>query len=103
MLQEGDDKPGVMEQLRMEVCECASLYALKYEEEFAPHASAFVAAVWHLLLDTTHAAKYDAVSINATPAACDAVNLYMYKYDAVTTNLLTALYDAFNINMTQKL
>lgn len=63
LLQDGDDKPGVMEQLRVEVCECASLYALKYEEEFAPHAPAFVAAVWRLLLNTTHAPKYDAVSI----------------------------------------
>lgn len=52
-----------MEQLRTEVCECAALYALKYEEEFAPHAPAFVTAVWTVLLATGPQPKYDAVSI----------------------------------------
>ncbi|KAI5639206.1 cse1 domain-containing protein [Phthorimaea operculella] len=54
------DAPGVMEQLRTEVCECASLYALKYEEEFAPHAPAFVTSVWTVLLSTGAQTKYDA-------------------------------------------
>ncbi|XP_013137862.1 PREDICTED: exportin-2 [Papilio polytes] len=60
-----DDKPGVMEQLRTEVCECAALYALKYEEEFHPHAPGFVTAVWTVLLATGPHAKYDALVSNA--------------------------------------
>ncbi|XP_075985331.1 chromosome segregation 1 [Anticarsia gemmatalis] len=60
-----DDKPGVLEQLRTEVCECAALYALKYEEEFAPHAPAFVTAVWTVLLSTGPQPKYDALVSNA--------------------------------------
>ncbi|XP_045540379.1 exportin-2 [Papilio machaon] len=60
-----DDKPGVMEQLRTEVCECAALYALKYEEEFHPHAPGFVTAVWTVLLATGPQAKYDALVSNA--------------------------------------
>lgn len=58
-----EDKPGVMEQLRTEVCECAALYALKYEEEFGPHAPSFVTAVWTVLLATGPQAKYDAVYV----------------------------------------
>lgn len=60
-----EEKGGVMEQLRTEVCECASLYALKYEEEFAPHAPAFVTAVWTVLLSTGPQPKYDALVSNA--------------------------------------
>ncbi|XP_026728372.1 exportin-2 [Trichoplusia ni] len=59
------DVPGVLEQLRSEVCECAALYALKYEEEFAPHAPAFVSAVWGLLLTTGPGARHDALVSNA--------------------------------------
>ncbi|XP_050552238.1 LOW QUALITY PROTEIN: exportin-2 [Spodoptera frugiperda] len=60
-----DETPGVMEQLRTEICECAALYALKYEEEFAPHAPAFVTCVWTVLLATGPQAKYDALVSNA--------------------------------------
>ncbi|XP_052743189.1 exportin-2 [Bicyclus anynana] len=62
---DSDDKPGVLEQLRTEVCECAALYALKYEEEFAPHAPAFVSAAWHVLLGTGAMPKYDSLASNA--------------------------------------
>ncbi|XP_068624899.1 exportin-2 [Battus philenor] len=60
-----EDKPGIMEQLRTEVCECAALYALKYEEEFEPHAPSFVTAVWTVLLATGPQTKYDALVSNA--------------------------------------
>ncbi|KAF9794424.1 hypothetical protein SFRURICE_009680 [Spodoptera frugiperda] len=65
LLQDDDETPGVMEQLRTEICECAALYALKYEEEFAPHAPAFVTCVWTVLLATGPQAKYDALVSNA--------------------------------------
>ncbi|XP_059055862.1 exportin-2 [Achroia grisella] len=60
-----DENPGVLEQLRTEVCECAALYALKYEEEFGPHAQSFVTAVWTVLLSTGPQPKYDALVSNA--------------------------------------
>ncbi|XP_026750496.2 exportin-2 [Galleria mellonella] len=60
-----DENPGVLEQLRTEVCECAALYALKYEEEFGPHAPSFVTAVWTVLLATGPQPKYDALVSNA--------------------------------------
>lgn len=60
-----DDNPGLMERLRTEICECVSLYALKYEEEFLPYSSGFVTAVWNILLATTQKAKYDMLVSNA--------------------------------------
>ncbi|CAG9793023.1 unnamed protein product [Diatraea saccharalis] len=60
-----EDKPGVLEQLRKEVCECASLYALKYEPEFVPYAPGFVTAVWTVLLSTNTQPRYDALVSNA--------------------------------------
>lgn len=61
-LQDDNDKPGVMEDLRTEVCNCAALYALKYEEEFSPYAPSFVTAVWNVLLSTNSKVRFDAVS-----------------------------------------
>ncbi|KAJ0171405.1 hypothetical protein K1T71_012955 [Dendrolimus kikuchii] len=60
-----DESPGVMEELRTEVCECASLYALRYEEEFSAHAPNFVTAVWTVLLTTGPQTRYDALVSNA--------------------------------------
>ncbi|CAB3229559.1 unnamed protein product [Arctia plantaginis] len=74
-----DDNPGVMEQLRTEVCECAALYALKYEEEFAPHAPAFVTAVWTVLLATGPQPKYDALVSNALTFLAKVAEKNCYK------------------------
>ncbi|CAG9563548.1 unnamed protein product [Danaus chrysippus] len=63
-----DDKPGVIECLHIEVWECASLYALKYAEEFAPHTPGFVAAVLHVLLLAGPKEKYDALEFLAKVA-----------------------------------
>ncbi|OWR48872.1 exportin-2 [Danaus plexippus] len=74
-----DDKPGVIECLRTEVCECASLYALKYEEEFAPHAPGFVTAVWHVLLHTGAKEKYDSLVSNALTFLAKVAEKNSYK------------------------
>ncbi|KAI8432628.1 hypothetical protein MSG28_013614 [Choristoneura fumiferana] len=77
--EEGDEIPGVMEELRTEVCECVSLYALKYEEEFAPHAPAFVTAVWGVLLATGPAPKFDALVSNALTFLAKVAEKNSYK------------------------
>ncbi|CAG9570956.1 unnamed protein product [Danaus chrysippus] len=79
LVDDEDDKPGVIECLRTEVCECASLYALKYEEEFAPHAPGFVTAVWHVLLHTGPKEKYDAVMSNALTFLAKVAEKNSYK------------------------
>ncbi|GBP69393.1 Exportin-2 [Eumeta japonica] len=63
--QEDDEVPGVMEQLKTEICECATMYAQKYDEEFAPHAPGFATAIWTLLLSTGLEPKYDLLVSNA--------------------------------------
>ncbi|XP_045505161.1 exportin-2 [Colias croceus] len=74
-----EDKPGVMEQLRTEICECAALYALKYEEEFGPHAPSFVTAVWNVLLSTGPQTKYDALVSNALTFLAKVAEKNSYK------------------------
>ncbi|CAK1543500.1 unnamed protein product [Leptosia nina] len=74
-----EDKPGVMEQLRTEVCECAALYALKYEEEFGPYAPGFVTAVWNVLLSTGPQTKYDALVSNALTFLAKVAEKNAYK------------------------
>lgn len=38
--------------LKSDICQAVSLYAQKYEEEFAPYLPSFVEAIWVLLLET---------------------------------------------------
>ncbi|KAL4708636.1 hypothetical protein ACJJTC_008162 [Scirpophaga incertulas] len=73
------EQPGVLEQLRTEVCECAALYALKYEEEFAPHASSFVVAVWTVLLSTNAEQRYDSLVSNALTFLAKVAEKNCYK------------------------
>lgn len=40
-----DDEPGVLEELRSQICDNIGLYAHKYEEEFQPYMQEFVTAV----------------------------------------------------------
>ncbi|XP_026320326.1 exportin-2 isoform X2 [Hyposmocoma kahamanoa] len=80
-LESNDDEetPGVMEQLRTEVCECAALYALKYEEEFGPHAPGFVTAVWTVLLSTGPQIRYDSLVANALTFLAKVAEKNSYK------------------------
>ncbi|XP_050356310.1 exportin-2 [Nymphalis io] len=73
------DKPGVMEELRTEICNCAALYALKYEEEFSPYAPAFVTAVWNVLLNTDSKLRFDALVSNALTFLAKVAEKNSYK------------------------
>ncbi|CAG9124701.1 unnamed protein product [Plutella xylostella] len=74
-----DEKPGVLEQLRTEICECCALYALKYEEEFTAHAPPFVTAAWGVLLATTPQTKYDALVSNGLNFLAKIAEKNIYK------------------------
>lgn len=54
-----DEEVGVVEQLKAQVCEVASLYASKYSEEFQTYLPQFVENVWLLLKTTGPQVKYD--------------------------------------------
>lgn len=49
--------------MREAAVESAGLYALKYSEEFLPHAPGFVTAAWGALVDAGPQPKYDAVRL----------------------------------------
>lgn len=57
------EEPGLMEQVKSEICDNVTLYAQKYEEEFAPSLPTFVNDIWQLLINTGVEVKYDMVRI----------------------------------------
>ncbi|CAL8104219.1 unnamed protein product [Calicophoron daubneyi] len=66
---DGDSLSGggsvLVEQVKSQVCDNASLYTSKYEEEFAPYLPGFVTDVWEMLMNTGGQAKYDMLIGNA--------------------------------------
>ncbi|XP_044735221.1 exportin-2 isoform X2 [Chrysoperla carnea] len=60
-----DEEPGLIEQLRSQVCDNVTLYASKYDEEFQPFLPQFVTDVWELLYTTGPQPKYDMLVSNA--------------------------------------
>uniref|UniRef100_T1HSJ8 Importin N-terminal domain-containing protein n=1 Tax=Rhodnius prolixus TaxID=13249 RepID=T1HSJ8_RHOPR len=62
---DNDHKPGLMEQLRSQICFNLGLYAQKYDEEFRPFLPDFVTDIWNLLVSTGLEAKYDLLVSNA--------------------------------------
>ncbi|XP_057340091.1 exportin-2 [Microplitis mediator] len=60
-----DDEPGVIEQLKSQVCDNIVLYAQKYDEEFQKYVPQFLDAIWKLLNTTGQQAKNDTVISNS--------------------------------------
>ncbi|KAK7791230.1 hypothetical protein R5R35_001387 [Gryllus longicercus] len=60
-----DEEPGLLEQLKSQLCDNVALYAQKYDEEFQPYLPQFVTAVWNLLVSTGLQPKYDLLVSNA--------------------------------------
>lgn len=65
LLKTNDDDPGLLEQLKSQICENIGLYAQKYDEEFSEYLPGFVTAVWSLLTTTGQHVKYDLLVSNA--------------------------------------
>jgi len=53
------DQPGLLEQVKGEICECFALYTDKYQEEFSPFLLPCVNAVWTLLVNLDQQEKND--------------------------------------------
>lgn len=51
----------MIEQLKTQICDNLTLYAQKYDEEFASSVPIFVNDVWQLLINTGVEVKYDLV------------------------------------------
>ncbi|XP_043276599.1 exportin-2 [Venturia canescens] len=60
-----EEEPGIIEQLKSQVCDNIVLYAQKYDEEFQKYVPQFLEAIWALLNGTGQQAKFDALVSNA--------------------------------------
>jgi len=56
------EEPGLLEQVKAQICENITMYAQKYDEEFSSHLPGFVTTVWNLLINTGSHVKYDQVN-----------------------------------------
>ena len=74
-----DDEPGVLEELKSQICDNIGLYAHKYEEEFQPYMQQFVTAVWNLLLATGPQTKFDLLVSNAIQFLASVADRPHYK------------------------
>ena len=63
LLEAGDDKPGPVEKLITSVAKIATLYAMRYEEEFIMLGD-FVEAAWSVLANISRKPKDDAIAGN---------------------------------------
>ncbi|KAG9510537.1 Exportin-2, partial [Fragariocoptes setiger] len=62
---DSDEEPGLLEQLKSQICEIASIYVQRYSGEFQDYIPKFAEAVWKLLVSTGQETKYDILVSNA--------------------------------------
>lgn len=86
-----DDEPGMLEELRSQICDNIGLYAHKYEEEFQPYMEQFVTAVWNLLLTTGTATKFDLLVSNAIQFLASVADRPHYKALFENENVLSSI------------
>lgn len=86
-----DDEPGVLEELRSQICDNIGLYAHKYEDEFQPFMQQFVTAVWNLLLATGLNTKYDLLVSNAIQFLASVADRPHYKHLFEDENVLSSI------------
>lgn len=60
-----DDEPGLVEQCKAEICSLLSLFAQKYDDDFAQYLPNFVQSTWALLVTVDLRVKYDNLVSNA--------------------------------------
>ena len=71
--------PGPIERLQANIIENLSLYASKYEEEFAPYLGKFTQLIWQMLLSVPSQPKYDALATNGILFLTSVCNKEMNK------------------------
>ncbi|CAB4062461.1 CSE1 [Lepeophtheirus salmonis] len=86
-----DEEPGVLEELKSQICDNIGLYAHKYEEEFSPYMNQFVTAVWNLLLSSGLQVKYDGLVSNAIQFMASVADRQQYKSLFEDKNILGSI------------
>lgn len=79
LVSNSEEEAGVLEDLKGRICDNISLYAEKYDEEFAALLPTFVKAVWELLTSTGSQLKYDTLVSNALRFLSTVANKPQYK------------------------
>lgn len=54
-----DEEAGVLELIKSQICEVASMFAQKYDEDFSAYLPSFVQSIWNLLVTTDSRPKHD--------------------------------------------
>ncbi|CAF0997607.1 unnamed protein product [Adineta ricciae] len=58
-LRSNNNDPGVLDQIKTEICRCIALYADNYSDEFKPYVQQFALSVWSLLTRLDLSPSYD--------------------------------------------
>ncbi|PSN33093.1 Exportin-2 [Blattella germanica] len=86
-----EEEPGLLEQLKSQVCDNIALYAQKYDEEFQPYLPSFVTSVWNLLVTTGLEPKYDMLVSNALQFLATVADRSHYRYLFEDVNVLSSI------------
>lgn len=88
---EDKEEPGLIEQLKTQICDNLTLYAQKYDEEFTSSVPIFVNDVWQLLINTGVEVKYDLLVSNAIKFLASVAERTSYKALFETEGTLSSL------------
>ncbi|CAF2961115.1 unnamed protein product [Rotaria sp. Silwood2] len=58
-LHSNNNDPGILDQIKTEICRAVALYADNYSDEFKPYAQQFALAIWSLLTRLNLSSSYD--------------------------------------------
>lgn len=73
------DEAGPLEKIRAGICEVSELYCQRYLEEFGPHVSPLVEAVWKMLGQTGLGERYDLLVAKAIGLLSTVVRMHNYN------------------------
>ncbi|KAL1115301.1 hypothetical protein AAG570_007332 [Ranatra chinensis] len=88
---DSNDEPGLIEQLKSQVCFNVSLYAQKYDEEFQPYMPKFVTDIWNLLVSTGLQPKYDQLVSHGLQFLSTVADRIQYRELFQDPNVLTSI------------
>lgn len=74
------EEPGLLEQLKSQVCDNVCLYAQKYDEDFQNYLPQFVTAIWNLLTSNVQEPKYDTLVSNALQFLATVADRAQYRH-----------------------
>jgi hypothetical protein len=64
------NEPGVLDQVKTEICRAVALYADNYSDDFKPFAPQFALTIWSLLTRLDLSASFDEVTVDVSGPHC---------------------------------